>query len=578
MNFNQYLSEIIAFNSDKRVVALREKFNKASFFEIISKERSETTYSAFLRWLFSDNGSDDGTCSPLAFLLDILVRRSEEQQPVADTILKNFDIKKSIVTRQLSLDSVKVDTEVPVSVLAQAIVDEKVRVEGALPVDQLKKVAAKSQDRIDLFIECSIKAAELKAQKLQIIIENKIDSSEGGKKVNKITGVPAYDDASQTARYYLGSKFSSVEFGAGTKEVIDGKETIQLYVYLTPDIPNANAGIDKHFIQINYQDLVDGIIMPMLASSNLSSRRRFFLEEFLNQLVYPSLNGKVMRPSIAIGKEHSEELSNVWKKYQPLLTDAAIAAAESNLWKLGDTYFDHQPRAEVLAQLLAKGVHDPDIIDGQWKQKIRYTKIQEIAKRNNIETDAVSLNVSDDCKDLLSSFWDKNRRLLTAAINGMKPEDRQKVEALLQEVAKRDTTKYNVYYQDTLLNSRPLGKGETALIIVKKWAQLQGKVTLEGLRKAFPLSFNPYYAAGQWYKHLFYIDGNCTYDGIKGDGSVPTSKWDIDASKYKIEHTQDGTVIFLKMWRKDGLEHFIEEIQKANLFPADALNIVPVNE
>ena len=186
--------------------------------------------------------------------------------------------------------------------------------------------------------------------------------------------------------------------------------------------------------------------------------------------------------------------------------------------------------------------------------------------------------MSDDCKDLLSSFWDKNRRLLTAVINGMKPEDRQKVEALLQEAAKRDTTKYNVYYQNERLNSKPLGKGETALCIVKKWAQLQGKVTLEGLRKAFPLSFNPYYAAGQWYKHLFYIDGNCTYDGIKGDGSVPTSKWDIDASKYKIEHTEDGTVIFLKMWRKDGLEHFIEEIQKAKLFPEDALNIVPVNE
>lgn len=577
MDYNQYLSEIITFNSDKRVVALREKFNKASFFEIISKERSETIYSAFLRWLFSDNGSDDGSCSPLAFLLDILVRRSEEQQSVVDTILKDFDVKKSIVTRQLSLDAIKVDTEVPVSILAQAIVNEKSRVEGALPVDQLKKIAAQSQDRIDLLIECSIKAEELKAKKLQIIIENKIDSSEGGKKVNKKTGIPAYDDASQTARYYLGSKFSSVVFGAGTKDVIDGLETIQLYVYLTPDIPHADAGIDKHFIQINYQDLVDGIIMPMLASSNLSSRRRFFLEEFLNQLVYPSLNGKVMRPSIAIGKEHSEELSKVWKKYQPLLTDAAIAAAESNLWKLGDTYFDHQPRAEVLAQLLDKGVHDPDIIDGQWKQKIRYTKIQEIAKRNGIETDAVSLNVSDDCKDLLASFWDKNRRLLTAVINGMKPEDRQKVEALLQEVAKRDTTKYNVYYQDTLLNSKPLGKGETALCIVKKWAQLQGKVTLEGLRNAFPLSFNPYYANGQWYNHLFYKKDSCKCDGPKGDNGAPSSKWDIDEKKYFIA-TEDGPVLFLKMWRKDGLEHFIEEIQKAKLFPADALNIVPVND
>ena len=577
MNFNQYLSEIITFNSDKRVVALREKFNKASFFEIISKERSETIYSAFLRWLFSDNGSDDGTCSPLAFLLDILVRRSEEQQTRVDTILKNFDVKKSIVTRQLSLDAVRVDTEVPVSVLSQAIVDKKAHVEGALPVDQLKKVAAKSQDRIDLFIECSIKAAALKAQKLQIIIENKIDSSEGGKKVNKITGVPEYDDSSQTARYYLGSKFSSVVYGAGSKEVFDGQEAIQLYVYLSPDIPHANAGIDKHFIQINYQDLVDGIIMPMLASSSLSSRRRFFLEEFLNQLVYPSLNGKVMRPSIAIGKEHSEELSSVWKKYQPLLTDAAIAAAESNLWKLGDTYFNHQPRAEVLAQLLDKGVQDPDIIGGEWKQNIRFTKIQEIAKRNGIETDSVSLDVNDDCKDLLASFWDKNRRLLTAVINGMKPEDRQKVEVLLQEVSKRDTTKYNVYYQNECLNRRPLGKGETALCIVQKWAKLQGKVTLEGLRNAFPLSFNPYYANGQWYENLFYAMDNCICDGPKGDNGAPSSKWDIDKKKYVIS-TEDGPVLFLKMWRKDGLEHFIEEIQKAGLFPAGALNIVPVDE
>ena len=577
MNYEQYLAEIISFNSDKRVVALREKFNKASFFEIISKERSETTYSAFLRWLFSDIGSDDGTCSPLAFLLDILVRRSEEKPPVVDTILKDMDIKKSIVTRQLSLDTVKVDTEVPVSVLAQAIINEGIRVEGALPVDQLKKVAAKSQDRIDLFIECDIRASELKAKKLQIIIENKIDSSEGGKKVNKITGVPAYDDASQTTRYYLGSKFSSVVFGAGTKDVIDGLETIQLYVYLTPDLPHDNAGIDNHFIQINYQDLVDGIIMPMLASSNLSSRRRFFLEEFLNQLVYPSLNGKIMRPSIAIGKEHSEELSNVWNKHQPLLTDAAIAAAESNLWKVGDTYYDHQPRTEVLSQLLEKGVQDPDIVDGQWKQGIWYKKIQQIAKRNGIETDSVSLNVNDDCKNLLVSFWDTNRRLLTAVINGMKPEDRQKVEALLQEVSKRDTTKYNVYYQDKRLNRVALGKAGTVLCIIKQWALLQSKVTLQTLRATFPLSYNPYYAAGQWYEHLFYAKGNCTYDGPKGDGSVPTSKWDIDASKYSID-TDDGPVIFLKMWRKDGLEHFIEEVQKAGLFPEGSLNVVPVNE
>ena len=577
MDYNQYLDQIIAFNSDKKVVALREKFNKASFFEIISKERSETTYSAFLKWLFLENASVDEACSPLAFLLDILVRRCEEQMPEVDTILKKADVKKCIVTRRLSMDAIRIGTEVPVSVLTQAIVNGNPRIAGVLQEPQLQKIAAKSQDRIDLVIECEIKSEDIKAKKLQIIIENKIDSSEGGRKTNKITGVPEYDDATQTTRYYLGTKFSSIEFGLGTKEECDGLETLQLYVYLTPESQQNATGIDKHFIKISYQDIVDGILMPMLSSSNLSSRRRFFLEEFLNQLVYPSLNGTSMRPSIAIGKEHSAELSDVWNKFQPLLTDSAIAAAESNLWKVGDTFFDHQPRAEVLTLLLDKGVQHPEIINGQWKPNLRFSRIQEIAHSFGIETEAVSLSVSDSCKELLSAFWDKNRRLLTAIINGMKPEDRQKAEALLLDVSKRDTTKYNVYYQDRCLNRKPLGKAETALCIIKLWCKLHGNtITLQDLRDTFPVSYNPYYANGQWYEHLFYLDGDCRYDGPNGDGSVPTSKWDIDAKKYCID-TKDGNVIFLKMWRKDGLEHFIQAVEEAKLFPEGALNVVPVD-
>ena len=576
MDYNQYLDQIIAFNSDKKVVALREKFNKASFFEIISKERSETTYSAFLKWLFSENATDEDTCSPLAFLLDILVRRCEEQTPEVDTILKKSDVKKCIVTRQLSMDAVKIGTEVPVSVLAQAIVNGTPRIAGVLQEDDLQKIAANSQDRIDLAIECDIKSEDLEAKKLQMIIENKIDSSEGGKKTNKITGVPAYDDASQTTRYYLGTKFSSIEYGVDTKEECDGLETLQIYVYLTPESQQSANGIDKHFIKISYQDIVDGILMPMLSSSNLSSRRRFFLEEFLNQLVYPSLNGTSMRPSIAIGKEHSEELSEVWNKFQPLLTDSAIVAAESNLWKVGDTFFDHQPRAEVLTLLLDKGVQHAEIINGQWKPNLRYSRIQEIAKSFGIGTEEVTLSLSGPSKELLSAFWDKNRRLLTAIINGMKPEDRQKVEALLQDASKRDTTKYNVYYQDRCLNRRPLGKAETVLCIIKLWSKLHGNsITLQELRDTFPVSYNPYYANGQWYEHLFYLDGGCHYDGPKGDGSVPTSKWDIDVKRYFI-HTKDGKVIFLKMWRKDCLEHFIQSVDEAKLFPEGALSVVPV--
>ena len=55
--YQAYLDKIIEFNSDKALIALRERYNEPSFFEIISKQRSETTFSAFLKWLFQGNST-----------------------------------------------------------------------------------------------------------------------------------------------------------------------------------------------------------------------------------------------------------------------------------------------------------------------------------------------------------------------------------------------------------------------------------------------------------------------------------------------------------------------------------------
>ena len=100
--------------------------------------------------------------------------------------------------------------------------------------------------------------------------------------------------------------------------------------------------------------------------------------------------------------------------------------------------------------------------------------------------------------------------------------------------------------------------------------------TLEtyALRKAFPRTCNPYYEQGKWYKYLFYPKASCVYDGEKGDGSVPTSRWDIDfKGKYDIQ-TDEGPIVFLKMWRKDALEQFIEKAQAMELFRGK-LSVIP---
>lgn len=610
MNYNDYLEEILKFNSDKEIIALRERFNKISFFEIISKERSETTYSSFLKWLFQDSGTNMDTCNPVSMLLDVIVRRSEEQNTHIDTILKNEQIKRCIVTRNLRIQSVKANTEQQVCNLAREILSDSSKM-GELSEDDLKKIAANSQDRIDLFVDCEIESENsvISAKRLQIILENKIDSVEGGKKQNDKTGVIKYDnDAWQTTRYYLGSKFYGIDENKGKS---DGKDVIQLYVYLTPLSSDELANFDEllklqdeydkennsknknrkrvvcsdnHYVQINYQDIVDGILMPMLASSSLSTRSRFFLEEFLNQLVFPNLDGAIMRPSIAIGQEYSKDLSKQWRRYKKLLIPAAIAASETDFWLVNDAYYDHQPRMELLELLCAKGIKSESIINGQWKNRMTYHKMKELAEQNGIRTDQVDFALDDDSQELLSSFWDKNKRLLTAWMNGMEAKDRDKVKGLLSQASKRDTTKYNIYYNNEIKNNQPLGKGLTAYNIVSLWVEEQknqgNTVTIGDLNRAFPLSCNPYYEKNQAFEHLFYVwktDYSYIYDGVKGNKSQVIGNWDFDKKgRFNIETTDSQIVTMLKMWRKDALFKLVAEVKRKELFK-NVLSVVPAD-
>ena len=430
-----------------------------------------------------------------------------------------------------------------------------------------------------MFVDCSIdlEGVELNAKRIQIVIENKIDSVEGKGKRSEKTGVDDYDNATQTKRYFLGTNMIAID-GKGKTLDVDAAEILQIYVYLTPQEPSEGA-CDEHFIQISYQDIVDSILVPMLASSSLSQRSRFYIDEFLNQLVFPSLDGTMVHPSIAIGKENSAELTKMWKNYQPLLTDAAIAASEMTFWMIGETYYDHFPKVELL-EVLQKDVQSDIIQDGNWKKGTRNNKIIDLANNNGIITQEVNLVIDDEAQELLTLFLENNKRLLAAVINGLETQERKKVSALLNQASKRDTTKYNVYFEGTALNIEPLGKAMTAFCIVKKWVDIQkeqGKnVTLTELNDAFPRKCNPYYERGQWYKHLFYeVADNYFYDGENAEGEVQ-GNWDFDKKgRFNINLTGGQKVTMLKMWRKQSLEALIEWVKEKKLF-SGSLDVVPI--
>ena len=95
MEKSEYIRKIIRFNADKNVIRIKEKYNEASFFEIIAKERSETTYSAFLKWVLQGDVTGSGDLSPLLMLLDILVKRTEEYPSLNAAV--PVDLKNSIL-------------------------------------------------------------------------------------------------------------------------------------------------------------------------------------------------------------------------------------------------------------------------------------------------------------------------------------------------------------------------------------------------------------------------------------------------------------------------------------------------
>lgn len=570
-----YFKLITNFNSDKEIIALREKYKEPTFFEIISKQRSENTYSSFLKWMFQSSSNDLNSVSPILLLLDILVKRGEEQNQQNKIVYFDDNFKKQIVTRDFQLNSIEVETEKLVGVLVDELKTIDENAENS-DVDQ-ELLIKKCQDRIDIFIKCHLD----NNQELHIIIENKIDSNEGLNKKQVQTGCNVYDKSLQTSRYYVATKRKN-------------QETLkQLYVYLTPSLNNECEC--ANFIKITYQDIIDGIIVPMLSTTSLSSRARFFLEELKTELTFPSLEGSNVKSSIAISNENSERFNKIWERHGKLIIDAAIATSESDIWYIKNNnnnncfYYDYPPRQELLDRL-------PPEIKSSLRSKPQYNTLQgKIKNVKDLDLDSDLCKIDGDV-NLLKMFWENNKRFLLALMNGLPETERKKIECLSAEVSKRDNTKYYVYFEGQSINGNYLGQdkpannSETAWIIIAHWAsqQQQSPVTLDGLRDKFkPADCNKYYAKGDYLNHLFYEykdDGKYEVDGTKNQGQIAEAGgWDFyrpkdedeEDRKFRIRIKDDKDAIMLKVWRKSELNRLIELVTNNEDYFGGKLSVQP---
>jgi len=316
-------NQILDYNNDYNVQLLRAKYNRPTFFELMAKGRSETVHSSFLSWLLQgDDLNQQGSNAPIISFLGMLVRRDAQQNNLIPTILK-----KAIITRSLKVDNVKTECESPVKKLAyKKYCNQK--------EENILKIASKSQDRIDLVIDCDITPVG-NYRKLQIIIENKVQSVDGSSKKESKTGYEEYDSADQTTRYFMAAK-------------VDDGVTCQIFVYLTPlasqELENYFAlsssqrcGNCDEYIQINYQDVADRVITPLLWSENISDRVRLLLEEYIETLTIPTLSNvdgeninDIKKMLVMASKEEDrEQLLNFLNTYKDLICNAVLIANPS---------------------------------------------------------------------------------------------------------------------------------------------------------------------------------------------------------------------------------------------------------
>ncbi len=157
---------------------------------------------------------------------------------------------------------------------------------------------------------------DVSVDEIEIIIENKVLSSENGTKTQIVR--KGYDDLCQTERYY-----------AACSSTASGRK-MQIYAFLTPDaVGTETSATNKHFIQISYQDVLDTIITPLLDGENLTNALRIELENYVDALNLPTLDVKEnKRVVMAITQKAKQDLQDYLIRNKEL-----VKAVLSAVWK-----------------------------------------------------------------------------------------------------------------------------------------------------------------------------------------------------------------------------------------------------
>jgi len=431
MTENQYAEEniktlLLEFYSNQQNMNLIDYYSRTTFFDLIKKSRSETVHSAFLAWVLE--GSDfpgKGISSNIMHFLQLLVKRKNKQ---ADA---DFDdvLKDSICSGYLEINELSIETEKPVSDFYSE---------------------ADSKDRLDIYIHCRIN----NGKELEIFIENKVGSKEGGKQ--DTNAKEGYKSLQQTERYYTACHASN-------------EDKVQLFVYLSAIsesrleyLENAKSQEERKgewstctkYLQICYQDILDYILLPLQTMPNISTRSLTLLNEYIECLGVPALgedesNAKQQIIMATISSE-KEKFNNFFEDDKNRILNLVLdVVALKKKYKLQIEGNDEWLSIDKILEQILKDSTQLESLKSKLEEE-NFIKIYKQNYGNYKKGDVVQLPLNSNQQyklkqllkekqrieeldsnviNLLENFWERNQRLLLVALRVLSddPQNEKKV-------------------------------------------------------------------------------------------------------------------------------------------------------
>lgn len=264
----------------KSVSQIKRYYERPSYMGLLNVGRKELPHSSFISWLFdSATFNQSHPNSPIMHLLDIAVKRANQQNKIGDNNAISISLSDSIYGRLFSISSTSCSLE--------EVIDKR---------------------RCDIIIRCKIKDSK---RDLNICIENKVLSSE---------------HTSQTEAYE--QYYSNDENADWLFLFLTPLSSVKLDDYLNLD--EKEKCTSEAFVQINYQDLLDYVLEPLINSVDKNSQVYFILDDYINTLRYPVMEDNYKKRTImAIGEQETKLLNDFWEGNHELI-ELALEAMSCN--------------------------------------------------------------------------------------------------------------------------------------------------------------------------------------------------------------------------------------------------------